>query len=967
MTPIPAVNKPPLAGIMATVFVALFGLLIASFPVRNADLWRHLADGRAVVGGDFGHAAQGWLSDVAGYLLLALGGEGPLVAAKATLVAVLAGLLVRVSRSTGPWWLATACAALAVLAISHRVLLQPATASYLFLGITLWLLWTEDPAHRPAWADWRLLVAFWVWANADGGFVIGLGVVAAYRVGELLDRRGHDLRRLVSFISLVGVCALTPNHVTAFRWPPEWSPPVDATGAEAVTSPFTGGYFQEFGNSPAAMAYFPLLAVSGLSFLGTLRGWRWSRFLPWLGLAILSAVQARTVSYFAVIAGPALAWNLQGYLARRPVRPLRPAGRAAFAGLLGVAGVGLLVAAWPGWLQGPPYEPRRWAFDLPDGVERAAKAVEGWRLDGTIPADTRVLHASADSAGGFAWFTPAADGLTDPEVVRLLVGDSAGKGADEGKAFVTLRARRVGLVVVAVSGGGRSDLMLARLLSDPTRWPLLHVGGGVAVFAWKDPQRKEDPYRGMAVDFDRLAFRPADDARPPAIPPLFEETQWWHPFVRPASRTADRDEAALLLLKAEAETRAGPDRRYLELVGRNAGELVGTGFGGGLGRPISLDLTVRTLLLDRPPPDTPDVSVGVLYAGVRAGRRAAVTEAEAQFLLGQFYLRFGHQSVEREWGDWLPRVRQMRQVQAVAALTRAVALNPSLPQPHLDLGLLYQELNCGDLSVTHLQRYRELIGRGKGAALDPRAADERVERLTKELDRVRKVFEDEASRGLAADRAAVADQLGLSQTALGLLLDSDPAALGTNGVRLEIGLLLRTGRGAEVLAADPKLKEPLGGDEYHWVRALAHLGGGDYAAADRELAEMLKDQTTLFGVIPEPYTPRQATVIAAQLVSEGMLAQRPGENTLEAMIWRISGERKFAEGLGALVEVVAHQNEVNALRGLVALEAGDIPEAKRHFEAVTAFTTDRTSPGMLRGAHLVSTTCLGWIRDAERK
>jgi hypothetical protein len=171
----------------------------------------------------------------------------------------------------------------------------------------------------------------------------------------------------------------------------------------------------------------------------------------------------------------------------------------------------------------------------------------------------------------------------------------------------------------------------------------------------------------------------------------------------------------------------------------------------------------------------------------------------------------------------------------------------------------------------------------------------------------------------------------------------------------------------EVLSADPKLKDALGGDEYHWKRALAHLGRGDYAAADGELAEMLKEQPTSFGIIRDPYTPRQATDIAAMLVAEGFLTQRPGENSLDALIWRIAGEQKFATGLGELVEVIAHQNEVNALRGLVALEVGDIAAAKRHFEAVTAFTTDRTSPGPLRGAHVVSTTCLGWIRDAERR
>lgn len=960
-----------IAAAVAVGFAALLGLLLASFPARDPEVWGDLAAGRSIVAGDFSHSGVGWLSQAVGYLVFALSGEVGIVAAKAVLVAALAGMLVGLSRTTGPWWLAAGCVALGVVAVGNRVLLQPATVSYLLLAITLHLLRTEHPARLVVWAGWRFLLLFWLWANADGGFVIGLGFVAVYRAGELLDRQGRDTHRIVSFLALVGVCALTPALLNGFRWPAELSPPVEATGSEAVVSPFTAGYFGEFGNSPAAMAYFPLLAASGLSFVCVVRGWRWSRFLPWLGLALLSALQVRTIPFFAVVAAPVLAWNLQDYFARRPVRPLRPAGQAAARVLVGLTGVGLLVCSWPGWLQRPPYEPRGWGFDLPAGVERAATAVAAWKAEGAVSADTRVLHVARETAEGFRWFSPADPGRTDPDVVTMLVGDEQGKGADERKAFAALRERRVGLIVAAVSGGGRSDKVLARLLTDPDRWPLLHLGGGVAVFGWRDPQQATDPYRRLAVDFDRLAFRPTEGDRPPVTPPQAEEPQWWHQFVRPVRRNTDRDEAALLLLKAEAERRTVADRRYRELIGRNCAELVGAGLGGGVGRPLSFDLIVRALLIDRPPADPPAVTAGVLYTGVRAGRRAsaaAPADAQTHFLLGQYYLRFGHYSAELEWGGWLPRLQQLRQVQAVAALNRSVALDPSSAQAHLDLALLYQEVNCGDLSVTHLQRYRELVKRRAGATLDPRASDEQFDRLAKELDRLRKAFDDEPARGLAADRAAVANQLGLAQTALPMLLDSDPSALGAAGLKLEIDLLLRTGRGSEVLRADPNLKDVLGRDEYHWVRALAHLAAGDYAAADAELAEMLKDfSTSSFGVIRDSYTPRQATDIAATLVAEGFLTQRPGENSLEAIIWRIGGELKFANGLGELVDVIAHQNDVNALRGLVALEAGDIPAAKRHFEAVTAFTTDRTSPGPLRGGHLISTTCLGWIRDAERR
>src|SRR6266576_1813987 len=103
---------------------------------------------------------QTWLYDLAGYgLYVLLGGPG-LVLCKALLVACLALLMLRLSKAiakkgTGPlnsrgpvpffalgdeWWLPALCTMLAVLAMSPRLLVQPATVSYLFLALTLWLL-----------------------------------------------------------------------------------------------------------------------------------------------------------------------------------------------------------------------------------------------------------------------------------------------------------------------------------------------------------------------------------------------------------------------------------------------------------------------------------------------------------------------------------------------------------------------------------------------------------------------------------------------------------------------------------------------------------------------------------------------------------------------------------------------------------------------------------------------------------
>src|SRR5262245_31104623 len=118
-------DRPGWPAAAAFVLVGLFGFLLASFPARNADLWAHLAAGRAFFGGPAlaadgvgaDVAARGpgsWLWDVGAFALFAAAGGPGLVAAKALLVAALALALLRLCRPGRGGWVAPFCAALAL-------------------------------------------------------------------------------------------------------------------------------------------------------------------------------------------------------------------------------------------------------------------------------------------------------------------------------------------------------------------------------------------------------------------------------------------------------------------------------------------------------------------------------------------------------------------------------------------------------------------------------------------------------------------------------------------------------------------------------------------------------------------------------------------------------------------------------------------------------------------------------------
>src|SRR5262245_24686754 len=398
-------SDPQQSRVAAVLFIAALAFLLGSFPARNSDVWMHLAAGRQLARGPeyfsaVPHFAENpphatWLYDLACYAIYsAVGGPG-LVIVKALLVVALAVVLLRLSAAGAPLWIATFCTFLGLLTISRRVPLQPVIVSYLCAALAVWLIRpgreakprqasdAASPARRVAdllRGLWPLLVLFLLWANLDRWVVIGLGIVGLTWLGRILDEpasaRGALAGRLfLSFVLVSAVCLCSPSLLGAFTAPAdlEWfQTRSDSVFARQVTSPFQSAYLRSVGFTPAGLAYFPLLGLGLGSFFLSRANWRWQRVLPWLGLAVLSAFEVRCVPFFAIVGGPVLAWNLGDYAARRAAPASRRRGSPLLEPLSWALACGLLVCAWAGWLQGPPFEPRRWDVEVAPAIERAA-------------------------------------------------------------------------------------------------------------------------------------------------------------------------------------------------------------------------------------------------------------------------------------------------------------------------------------------------------------------------------------------------------------------------------------------------------------------------------------------------------------------------------------------------------------------------------------------------------------------
>jgi hypothetical protein len=140
------------------VLVLIFAFLVASFPAVNPDFFTQAATGRMILNGEYHFGVDpfvystsdtdyfvnhSWLFAVLMHVLYQIPSIGGTIVVifKALLIAVLAGVMFRASRRPGQSpWIAAASTALAILVLSPRVYLQSTCLSYLFLGVTLWLL-----------------------------------------------------------------------------------------------------------------------------------------------------------------------------------------------------------------------------------------------------------------------------------------------------------------------------------------------------------------------------------------------------------------------------------------------------------------------------------------------------------------------------------------------------------------------------------------------------------------------------------------------------------------------------------------------------------------------------------------------------------------------------------------------------------------------------------------------------------
>ena len=938
------------------LFLFGFGFLLASFPARNADTWGHLANGRQIWGHfDFSGTVSPLFNAIV-YATHFLGGEFLAVFVKAIVVGLLGLILYRATRASVFGVLPVMVVGLILLAISLRVNLQPQVATYILLGSTVLAFQSKGsiPTSGRGWILFGLFALAWV--NLDRGFVYGLVLIASIIIGNRLDGSrvvGFGKGLLGAIAILTAACFLNPSH-----WSGDISPPVElrwvttrGAGAE-LRSPMTLEYFRSIRESPAALAYYPLLLSVALGFVWNRPGFRWARFLPSALFAGLSIASDRAIPLFAVVAGPFAALNLSEAWVRqrRQEGAGVPRRRWLIASLQITVAAAFLLAAWPGWLQRAPYEPRRWAFDLPTSPAAAADYLRTERA--TSVPDGRTLHVTAESRMAFRWHCPEDDGEYEPRLVSNLV---EGRNVEAG-----LKAGRFDRIVVYHSDLEQTRPALNALLRDRYRWPLLYLRGGVAIFGRRDAGIED---RGNDLSKDWIPSMEASREAVPGRAPEFPVPTWQDTirdtFTRPRSiHSQHREEAVLLILMAEVSQFWIPQVNGIAWSFEHVASLVGGASSlhplhAATGTAVRFNYAFPPMTDSGPPAhfyltanrqfeyaqaSRDDFLPGTLPLAMRAARRALSEDSGdsvAWLVLGEAYLKLLFDSRERVWNREFRLLRELRQAQAATALYRAIETSPvPSAKAHTLASLMFRRIGYFDLALQHLEASRRADRRNPS---DP-ATEKDYERLRDDVNLQRERFDKESSGLRLVDQARLADELKLPGLALELLMKSDISAFGITGSKHQLELMVRTGRARQVIEwTSSEQRDAVGFRNYHGWRAQAFAGLGDYDSADAELVEI--------GGGPNDVKPDAELLVStiATIVSKNVLGEAPKNRGLVDAVGRMFARIEAVNELRATEARLTLLGEVSGLRGALALEAGDRRAARRHGAAVLVFVPQRPS------------------------
>lgn len=616
-----------------------------------------------------------------------------------------------------------------------------------------------------------------------------------------------------------------------------------------------------------------------------------------------------------------------------------------------------LVTAWPGWLQGGQLDGRyvrrvSWRIEADPALKALAAQLQEWQGQGLIPADAHVLNYIPDIAYYLAWYLPEGklhEGFYDNrfrlyparvaldylELRRFL---QKGPVADKPTIDWAEVLRKYNIQYVILNRNDSTSLeAFFQLLHNSFEWQLVFMQGGTSVFRWIDPHKSPVPPGPQQFDSNRAAFGTKTVGAPATGPSQAPQPlSFWDDYLTgsaPAPEAAltagqygmyfefMRDLWPIPYVVANQEFTAASLTCSLATVPFMPTtlaqfEFIASSLLKGMVAPGRITPSPFIQDTDRGPPGSPILAIRYARVGIEQNPE---DPASYRALASAYNLIW--RSQEDPWSRNSLRsnqfsFRQLRHVQWITALRNTLQFSPRDAKTHMNMFEAFRQLNMNDLALEHMTRWAEAVREEGPRGVDPRRFNMDLTELERQvtefkagLDERRRVFDEKTAQMPSIQKALIAINAGLAGYGLELFNQADHTTFRPDHLVVLVHLLLQQGRIDEAngLLRD-EFRQSLG-LQYDWCKTLVYAARGDYDLAIKSLDSLVTN----------------SEFAATAKALEASQWQMFHGATVEALV-----------GPPQVALLLRQQADLRALKALVALEKGDIDQARRGFQEVLA-------------------------------
>lgn len=202
--------------------------------------------------------------------------------------------------------------ALGVAASQLHVLPRPHLFTYVMTAIWITVLEAMEENRTRVW--WLLPALMLIWVNLHGMFILGIGILGIYLIGDFLDRPATDWFRTNKTKSLLAAAGLSLLATLISPSGPKIWEAIASLGSNAYITSKIPEYQSPDFHSPSTWPFVLILLLTIIGFARASKKPSWIQVLLFVSFAGMGLYTSRMIPLFAIVAVPIAAQTLAGWV-----------------------------------------------------------------------------------------------------------------------------------------------------------------------------------------------------------------------------------------------------------------------------------------------------------------------------------------------------------------------------------------------------------------------------------------------------------------------------------------------------------------------------------------------------------------------------------------------------------------------------------------------------------------------------